>query len=151
MAADLLNEALLKLVSLALRLFQLVLSTVVMGCASQFLATLSDHDLALPASHVAVLAISGVGAAWSLVALLLTCCAGKIMLEMETALDLACVGLSIAQAALLSREATCTRLSFVETYMSWVTVEGGGGGAWVGYLPDRRLIKACFGCAIVNV
>ncbi|KAK0654810.1 hypothetical protein B0T16DRAFT_450568 [Cercophora newfieldiana] len=143
--ADLLNEALLKLISLTFRFFQLTLSLVIIGCMSQFLTTLSDHDLALPATHVAVLAISGVGAVWSLVALLLTCCAGKIMLEIEATMDVICMGMSIAQAAVLSKEATCTRWAFMQAYMFWVD------DMWVGYLPDRKLIKASFGCAIVNV
>ncbi|KAK0737996.1 hypothetical protein B0T18DRAFT_420994 [Schizothecium vesticola] len=143
--ADHLNEALLKLISLFLRIIQFTLSLVIVGCMSQFLSTLSEHDSALPQTHVAVLAISCVGAVWSLVALLLTCCAGKIILELETTLDLLCVGMSIAQAAMLSKEASCTRTSFWETYMVW------NGEMWTGYLPDRRLVKTCFGCAVVAV
>ena len=142
---DFLNEALLKLISLTLRLAQATLSLVIIGCISQFLTSLSDHDLALPPTHVAVLTISGVALVWTLVALLLTCCAGRIMLELETALDVVCMGLSIAQAAMLGKEATCTRWVFMSAYMWWVDEE------WVGYLPDRRLVKACFGCAVVNV
>jgi len=143
--ADLLNEALLKLISLILRAFQFTLSLVIIGCMSQFLTTLSDHDQALPPTHVAVLAISGVATVWSFVGLLLTCCAGKIMLELETTLDVLCVGMSIAQAAMLSKDATCTRMGFIETYLLWT------GEMWIGYLPDRRLVKACFGCAIVEM
>jgi hypothetical protein len=70
------------------------------------------------------------------------------MMEMEATLDLICVGLSIAQAAVLSKEATCTRLAFMQAYLTWVNRNP---GSWVGYLPDRRLLKACFGSAIVNV
>jgi len=145
--ADFLNEALLKLNSLFLRLIQLALSLVIIGCMSQFLSDLSnsDYDLSLPQTHVAVLAISGVNSVWSLIALLLTCCAGKIMLELETTLDLVCVGMSVAQAAMLSKDATSTKRAFLEAYAVWT------GNMWVGYLPDRRLVKACFGCAIVDV
>ncbi|KAK4445055.1 hypothetical protein QBC34DRAFT_413789 [Podospora aff. communis PSN243] len=139
---DLLDEAVLKFISLTIRFAQFVLSLVIVGCISQFLTSLSDLDLALPQTHVAVLAISCVAALWSLVALLLTCCAGRIMLELETTLDVICAGMSIAQAAMLSKDAMCTTRTFVQTYVE----------AWkMGALPSRGLVKVCFGVAIVDV
>jgi hypothetical protein len=139
---DLIDEAVLKLIGLTIRFAQLTLSLVIVGCISQFLPFLSYLDLELPQTYVAVLAISCVATPWSLVALLLTCCAGIIMLELETTLDVVCAGLSIAQAAVLSKDATCTTRAFAETYVE----------AWkVGGLPSRSLIKVCFGVAVVNV
>ncbi|KAK5662376.1 hypothetical protein OQA88_8286 [Cercophora sp. LCS_1] len=139
--ADALNEAFLKLTSLTIRFGQLTFSLVIIGLMSQFLTGLCDRDLALPATHVAVTAISGVATAWSLVALLLTCCAGKIMLEIETTLDAVCVLMSIAQAAMLSQDALCSVRGFAQRYADAIHV---------GFLPDKDLLRASFGIAIVN-
>lgn len=140
--ADTLNEAFLKLTSLTIRFGQLTFSLVIVGLVSQFLTGLSDRDLAVPATHVAVTAISGVATAWSVVALLLTCCAGKIMLEIETTLDAICVLMSIAQTAMLSQDALCSIKAFARRYADAIDI---------GFWPDRGLLRASFGIAIVNM
>lgn len=140
--SDLFNEAVLKLTSLAIRLCQLAFSLSIVGCISQFLTTLSDRGVSVPESHVAVAAMSGITALWSAIAMLVTLCAGKIMLEVETTMDVLCVGMSIAEAALLDQDALCSIRDFIDRYRL---------AALAGALPSRGLARACFAIAIVNV
>jgi len=140
--SDLFNEAVLKLTSLAIRFGQLSFSLSIIGCISQFLTTLSDRGVSVPKSHVAVAAMSGITTLWSAIALLTTLCAGKIMLEVETTMDVLAVGMSIAEAALLTDDALCSIHEFIERYRMAVMV---------GALPSRGLARACFALAIVNM
>jgi len=64
------------------------------------------------------------------------------MLEIETTLDVVCALLSVAQAAILSKDATCTLKEFNEAY---------SGALAIGGVLERNLIKASFGTPIVNV
>lgn len=141
--ADLLDEAVLKLVSLTLRFVQFALSIVIVSCIGEFIANLSDENLAVPDSHAAVVAISGVTAAWSAVALLTTCCAGKIMLEIETTLDLICTLLSIAEAVLLRDDVLSSAAEFAAHY----GLPAMNSILW----NNRSLARTSFAVVIVNM
>ncbi|KAK0725100.1 hypothetical protein B0H67DRAFT_569571 [Lasiosphaeris hirsuta] len=140
--ADLLDEVVLKLISSTIRFFQLVLTLVILGCTAQFIADLSEYDVAIPDGHVAVTAIAGIATIWSLVALLFTFCAGRIMLEIETLFDIVCVALSIAQTVLLREDALSSVTDFAHRY---------AGAVLAGFVPNRSLVRSSFAVAIVNM
>ena len=114
--ADILDEAFLKLISLTIRFVQLALSLTVMGGMIQGITDISNMNSSIPERFVAVASISAINAIWSGIALLLTCCAGKIMLEIETALDLTSVIICLAEPFLLRKDALTTTTAFVAKY-----------------------------------
>ena len=57
--ADIVDEAVLKLISLAIRFGQLAFSLSIVGCASQFVSDLADRGLDVPQGHIAVAANLG--------------------------------------------------------------------------------------------
>ncbi|KAK1757025.1 hypothetical protein QBC47DRAFT_459688 [Echria macrotheca] len=140
--ADLLDEAVLKLISLTIRLGQLAFSLAIVGCTSQFATDLSDRGLDVPQGPVASAAMSGVAALWSALAMLVTLCAGRIMLEIETTMDVICMAMSVAEAALLSQDTLSSLKEFADRYAQAIAA---------GFMPSRGLIRASFAIAIVNV
>ena len=139
---DILDEALLKLISLGIRFLQLVCSIVVVAGTAQSITKRSDMDLNIPRGYVATASMSGIAAFWSSIALLLTCCAGSILLSIETLMDMLSVGFSIAEAVLLSNDALDSPARYSQLY-----------GLSRRTSPDasQRLVRACFAFAIIQV
>lgn len=144
--ADVIDEALLKSVSLGLRFFQIALSLVVVGGIGQFITDISNGDLSVPGGYVAVVAISSTTAMWSGIALILTCCAGKIMLGIETSLDLLCVLLSIAESVLLGRDALSSESDFAFQYSQSMSMSMMG---VADPSNDQSLVRMAFVIAII--
>ncbi|KAH8651333.1 hypothetical protein BX600DRAFT_502080 [Xylariales sp. PMI_506] len=93
--SSLLDEIALKILSLGIRFFQLTFSLVSLGCTAQAISNISSNGSNTPEPYVATVAICGIIAIWAAIALMLTCCAGTILLEIKTLLDLIATALSI--------------------------------------------------------
>jgi len=144
--AGMVDEAILKLISLVLRFFQLGLSLAIVGSMSQFVSDVSNWNSTVPDIYIAVIAMAAVAATWSGVAWLLTMCAGSLLLEIETALDLVCASLSIAEAALLSRDARSSGRAFA---LHLQEMMGTVAAANLSY--DQSLARASFVLAIISM
>jgi membrane-associated HD superfamily phosphohydrolase len=134
------DEVALKSVSLIIRFFQLAWSLVVLSCTAQFVADISNAALSIPQVYTAVIAIAGMTATWSIIAMLLTCIAGSILLGIETSLDTLCMLLSIAETVLLSDGALASWSSFSTQYP---------GVSNLGY--DQSLLRVSFIFAIIQI
>ena len=137
---DFLNEAFLKLVSLVIRFVQLALSIVVVGGAAQLIADAIDRDIDTPGQYVAAVAIGCITALWSGIALLLTCCAGEILLVLETSLDVICLLLSLTTVILLRSDALSSRSEFQSKM---------GGGSQQSISNIQSLIRMAFAISII--
>jgi len=142
--AGLLDEAILKLISLALRFLQLALSLAIIGGMSQFVSDISNWNSTVPEPYVAVIAMAAVTATWSGIALLLTLCAGRLVLEIETGLDLVCASLSIAETALMSRDARSSGRAFAAHLQEAMGMMTAGNLSY-----DQSLARMAFVMAVI--
>ncbi len=67
----------LKLTSLVLRFFQFSLSLVVVGGTGQVIGDIANRNADIPDRYATRASISGITAAWSGIALLITLCGGS--------------------------------------------------------------------------